>query len=46
VFSGGVALNVDLVRLLEEALEVRFSVPDQPQLVGALGAAVLAMGTK
>ncbi len=43
VFSGGVALNVDLVRLLEEALEVRFSVPEQPQLVGALGAAVIGL---
>jgi len=41
-----VALNVDLVRLLEEALEVRFSVPDQPQLVGALGAAVIGLSGK
>ncbi len=46
VFSGGVALNVDLVRLLEEALGIRFSIPEQPQLVGALGAAVIGLSGK
>ena len=37
--TGGVALNRDLVRSLEAALNVRISVPPSPQTAGALGAA-------
>jgi predicted CoA-substrate-specific enzyme activase len=39
---GGVALNRGLVRILEEELGFGVLVPDAPQLVAALGAAVIA----
>ena len=39
-FSGGVALNPCVVKLLEEKLQERVYVPQNPQLVGALGAAL------
>jgi predicted CoA-substrate-specific enzyme activase len=42
VFAGGVARNPCMVRLLEEALGKQILVPDHPQMVGALGAAILA----
>jgi predicted CoA-substrate-specific enzyme activase len=42
VFAGGAALNICLVRLLGEQLNIELVVPKQPQLVGALGAALLA----
>lgn len=45
-FSGGVAKNYGVVTSLEAALGHRIFVPDfDPQLVGALGAAVLARET-
>jgi predicted CoA-substrate-specific enzyme activase len=43
VFTGGGALNPDLVRCLEEVLSLRFTIPAKPQLAGALGAALLAL---
>jgi (R)-2-hydroxyacyl-CoA dehydratese activating ATPase len=42
VFAGGVALNRCLQGLFAEALGVPISVPDNPQVVGALGAALHA----
>lgn len=42
VFAGGVARNACMHRLLEEALQTEVSVPENPQMVGALGAALLA----
>lgn len=39
---GGVALNRGLVTILEEELGVSVRVPDNPQLVAALGAAIVA----
>ena len=42
VFAGGVALNPCIVRLLGERLGVDIRVPEGPQLVGALGAALRA----
>jgi predicted CoA-substrate-specific enzyme activase len=42
VFAGGVALNPCIVRLLGERLGVDLRVPEGPQLVGALGAALRA----
>jgi (R)-2-hydroxyacyl-CoA dehydratese activating ATPase len=42
VFTGGGALNPCLLRLLEANLGLELSVPEHPQLVGALGAALLA----
>lgn len=40
--TGGVAKNEGVVQALEERLEVKIFVPPEPQIVGALGAALLA----
>lgn len=42
VFAGGVALNPCMQRLLEQNLDREILVPESPQMVGALGAALLA----
>ena len=42
VFAGGVAHNPCLQRLFVQALDVPLTVPDDPQIVGALGAALHA----
>ncbi len=44
VLSGGVALNPCIRTLLESRLGVRLLVPDRPQLVGAIGAALSVNG--
>lgn len=41
-FAGGVAKNPCIKKLLEEKLRVKVHVPDEPQIVGALGAALYA----
>jgi predicted CoA-substrate-specific enzyme activase len=41
-FAGGVAKNSGVVRALEEVLGEPLMVPEEPQIVGALGAALLA----
>ena len=41
--SGGVAKNIGVVGLLEEKLGRKIHVNPEPQIVGALGAALLAM---
>jgi (R)-2-hydroxyacyl-CoA dehydratese activating ATPase len=43
VFTGGVAKNPAIVRLLQEKLEIAVLVPDEPDIVGALGAALYAV---
>ncbi len=40
--SGGVAKNRGVVKALEERLNAQIYIPDEPQVVGALGAALLA----
>jgi len=40
--SGGVAKNLAVVQALEEALGCKIQVPPEPQIVGALGAALFA----
>jgi predicted CoA-substrate-specific enzyme activase len=40
--SGGVAKNKGVVHELEEKSKIKINIPDQPQLVGALGAALIA----
>jgi predicted CoA-substrate-specific enzyme activase len=40
--TGGVAKNEGVVRALEERLGVKMFIPPEPQIVGALGAALLA----
>jgi (R)-2-hydroxyacyl-CoA dehydratese activating ATPase len=42
VFTGGVAMNVGVVKSLEEQLGCRILVPEEPLLSGALGAAIIA----
>jgi predicted CoA-substrate-specific enzyme activase len=42
VFAGGGALNPGLRKLLSKKLGVELMIPDDPQIVGALGAAILA----
>ncbi len=45
-FSGGVAKNVGMRKALEETLKVKIAEPEQdPQLVGAIGAAVIAQNS-
>ena len=44
VFAGGAALNPCLRKLLSESLGFDITVPESPQTVGALGAAILAQG--
>jgi len=46
VFAGGVAKNVGVVHALEEILGEELIVPEEPQIVGALGAALLARDAK
>jgi len=42
VFSGGVGLNVGVVKAIEDLLRAPVTVPEQPQITAALGAALLA----
>ena len=46
VFAGGVARNACMRHLLEEALQTEVAVPENPQMVGALGAALIAANGK
>lgn len=45
LFAGGVARNPCMRRLLEQSLGREVMVPEDPQMVGALGAAILAAQT-
>jgi activator of 2-hydroxyglutaryl-CoA dehydratase len=45
VFAGGVAHNPCLQQLFATSLEISVTVPDEPQIVGALGAALYAANT-
>ncbi|MHC5077212.1 MAG: acyl-CoA dehydratase activase [Planctomycetota bacterium] len=40
--SGGVALNDGVIRALERRLDEKILIPKKPQLIGALGAAIIA----
>jgi (R)-2-hydroxyacyl-CoA dehydratese activating ATPase len=42
VFAGGVALNPCMRQLIQKDLEIETTVPEDPQVVGALGAAIYA----
>ena len=42
VMTGGVAKNVGVVRALEERLDVKLVLPPEPQIIGAIGAAMIA----
>jgi predicted CoA-substrate-specific enzyme activase len=42
VFTGGVAKNSGVKKFLEEEIRMELLVPDEPQIIGALGAALFA----
>jgi predicted CoA-substrate-specific enzyme activase len=46
VFAGGVAQNPCLQQLFATSLEISLTVPDEPQIVGALGAALYAASAR
>jgi predicted CoA-substrate-specific enzyme activase len=46
MFAGGVAKNPCIHQMLEQSLDRKITVPENPQMVGALGAALLAMDNK
>ncbi len=41
-FVGGVAKNPGVVNALEKALDIKIKLPEETQITGALGAALLA----
>jgi predicted CoA-substrate-specific enzyme activase len=41
--TGGVAKNKGLVKVLEDKLKLKLSIPEEPQIIGALGAALIAI---
>lgn len=43
MMTGGGAKNIGIVRALEKVLSTSIYVPDEPQVVGALGAAIFAL---
>jgi activator of 2-hydroxyglutaryl-CoA dehydratase len=42
VMCGGVARNIDIVRRMEAKLGAPLLIPEDPQILGALGAALFA----
>jgi predicted CoA-substrate-specific enzyme activase len=42
VFTGGVAKNIGMKKALEEEIDCVISIPEEPQIMGALGAALMA----
>jgi len=46
IMTGGVAKNIGMVKALEEKLELKIHVPEDPQITGALGAALIAQNSK
>ncbi len=45
VMTGGVAKNKQLVKVLERMAGIEIFIPEEPQIVGALGAALIALET-
>jgi predicted CoA-substrate-specific enzyme activase len=41
-FTGGVAKNIGIRKALEDGIGLKIWVPEEPQIIGALGAAILA----
>ncbi|GAG24524.1 unnamed protein product, partial [marine sediment metagenome] len=46
VLTGGVAKNSGLVKALEHELKISIKIPENPQITGALGAALIACSYK
>lgn len=43
MMTGGVAKNIGVVKCLEEKLQSKIFIPEEPQIVGAIGAALIAI---
>lgn len=43
MMTGGVAKNIGVVKCLEEKLKSKIFIPEEPQIVGAIGAALIAI---
>lgn len=43
VMSGGVGKNVGIIAAFEKQLDTKLLVPDDPQIIGAIGAAAIAL---
>ncbi|MFU0825853.1 acyl-CoA dehydratase activase [Clostridium sp.] len=43
IMTGGVAKNIGVVKAIEERLGEKIFIPDEPEIVGALGAALIAL---
>jgi predicted CoA-substrate-specific enzyme activase len=41
IFTGGTARSIAMKKALEDALKIKLAIPEDPQMVGALGAAVI-----
>lgn len=46
VFQGGLAFNRGMIRAFEDELKIRLVIPKHPEMMGAMGAALLAMRRK
>ncbi len=42
IFTGGAAKSLAMKKALEDRLKIKLTVPEEPQIVGALGAAIVA----
>jgi len=42
VLTGGVAKNRGVIKALEDELKITMGIPENPQITGALGAALIA----
>jgi activator of 2-hydroxyglutaryl-CoA dehydratase len=42
VFTGGVARNIGMKKALQKRIGEEITVPENPQIIGALGAAIIA----
>ncbi|SNQ61012.1 Activator of (R)-2-hydroxyglutaryl-CoA dehydratase (fragment) [Candidatus Methanoperedens nitroreducens] len=42
IFTGGAAKSIAMRKALENSLGVKLAVPEEPQITGALGAAIIA----
>jgi activator of 2-hydroxyglutaryl-CoA dehydratase len=42
VFTGGVAKNIGMKKALEKEVGFKLLIPEEPQIMGALGAALIA----
>jgi len=42
ILTGGVSKNIGMKKSLEDAIGIEIMIPEEPQIIGALGAALLA----